>query len=194
MAISLTKKDLEIIKTIEKLKVMSSSQIERLFYYHKSNQCRRCKQLVNHKKIKSFRQGFGKEIIYYYKRKPTQQLKSMLLISELYVQLNELSKELNFELIDFTREYKVTISENFSIRPDAYFIIKKNNIEYDYFVELDNTKDFSSDKYYKAMKEGFYPPPILSISNRKRIIYEGMDVVKIKLDLSDFKYIFTSLI
>lgn len=192
--IVLSKKDIELIETVEILKVMTSSQIQRLFFYHKPNQCRRCKQLVNHKKLKCFKQGLGQENIYYYKRKPVRQLKSMLAVSELYVQLVELGKELNFEVKTFSREYTVQIDETFQIRPDAYFILTKNDKEYDFFVEVDNTKEFSSDKYYRMIKMGKYPPPILSISNRKRIIYDGMDVIKIKLDLSDFKEIFPSCI
>ena len=194
MSIVITKKDIELIETVKKLKVMTSSQIERLFYNHKQNQCRRCKQLVNHKKIKCYRDGFGSEMIYYHKRKPTQQVKSMLLVSEFYVQVHELSKELNFEIIDFQREYTVQVSDDFTIRPDAYLLISKNGMESEFFIEIDNTKDFSSDKYYKAMKLGYFPPPILSVSNRKRVIYDGMDVIKIKLDLSNLKSIFPSLV
>lgn len=192
--IVITKKDIELIDTIKKLKVMTSSQIERLFYSHKESQCRRCKQLVNHKKIKCYREGFGSEMIYYCKRKPTQQIKSMLTISEMYVQLHELSKELDFKILNFQREYTLEISSDFTIRPDAYLLISKNGMESEFFIEVDNTKDFSSDKYYKAMKQGYFSPPIISVSDRKRVIYEGMDVIKVKFDLSNFKSIFPSLV
>jgi hypothetical protein len=185
---------MELIETVKKLKVITSSQIQRLFYSHKESQCRRCKQLVNNKKIKCYREGFGSEMIYYYKRKPTQQIKSMLTISEMYVQIYELSKELGFDILDFQREYSIEIEPNFTIRPDAYLLISKDGIESEFFIEVDNTKDFSSDKYFKAMKLGYFPPPIISVSNRKRIIYEGMDVIKIKFDLSNFKSIFPSLV
>lgn len=186
--VTLSKKDIEMIETIKLLKVMTSSQIQRLFFNHKSNQCRRCRQLVDAKKLKSFREGFGKPTIYYYKRKPTQQLTSMLIISEVYLLLHEMG----YNIKEFQREYVVEVTDKFTIRPDAYFIVVKDEIEFEFFVELDRTKELSSDKYYKAMKLGYYSPPIISISNRRRQIYDGMDVLKVKLDLSNFREIITS--
>lgn len=192
MAITMTKKDIELINTVKNLKVMSSSQIERLFYHHKQNQSRRCKQLVNHKKLKCFRNGFASENIYYYKRKPTQQLKSMLIVSEFYVRLVELSRNCDAIVKQFSREYSVQIDNCFTIRPDAYFIFQKDGIEFEFFLEVDNRKDFSGDKYYKAIKLGYTPPPIISVSNRKRQVYGNMEVLKIKLNLSDFDEVMTS--
>lgn len=187
---TLKPKDQELLDTLDILKVMTSSQIERLFFKYKESQCRRCKQLVNNKKMKCYREGFGKPMIYYRKRKPTQQIKSMLIVSEVYVMLHELG----YNVKDFQREYSVPITDNFTIRPDGHFLIAKDGIEYEFFIEVDNCKKFSSEKYYRAMKEGYYAPPILSISNRPRQIYEGMEVLKIRLDLSNFKEVITSYV
>lgn len=190
--IIITKKDQEIINTVKNLKVMTSTQIERLFFYHKQNQNRRCKQLVNHKKLKCFRNGFGEEMIYYYKKKPTQQLKSMLIVSQFYVNLIELGNKLGYTVKQFTREYPVVVSSGFTIRPDAYFIVVKNSIEYEYFLEIDNTHEFDGMKYYKAKKLGYITPTVISVSNKKRVTYYEMDLLKLKLDLSDFEDIIGS--
>lgn len=192
--IVITKKDEEIINTVKNLKVIKSSQLQRLFFSHQQSQSRRCKQLVNHKKIKCYKEGYGSEMIYYCKRRPTQQVKSMLTVSEFYVNLMEIRLQLNFNVVQFTREYSVEVSKDFTIRPDAYFVLEKDGIEFEYFLEVDRAKEFSADKYFKAMKLGYTPPPIISVSNRKRKIYDGMYVIKMKLDLSDFEKVFPSCI
>lgn len=180
---TMTDKDYEIIDTLKTLKLMTSSQIQRLFFAHRSGQCRRCLQLVANKKIKSYKDPApGTEVKYYYKRKPTQQVKSMLVVSEFYVRV-KLSK---VNLISFQREFSVPITDNFTIRPDARMIVEYDGIEYEFFIEVDNRKTFSSDKYYKAIKLGFYPPPIISISDLPRKVYNNMEVIKMDMQLNSF--------
>jgi len=67
-------------------------------------------------------------------------------------------------------------------------------VEYEFFIEVDNTKELSTAKYYKAYKEyGFLPPPIISISDRRRRdIFKELEVIKLRLNLDDFEKTFLS--
>lgn len=180
---TMTDKDYEILETLKMLKIMTSTQIQQLFFAHRSGQCRRCRQLVDNKKIKCFRENIpGAEVKYYYKRKPTQQVKSMLTVSEFYVRM----KLTGIKIISFQREYSVRVSENFTVRPDARMIVEHEGVEYEFFVEVDNRKTFSSDKYYKGMKLGYIPPPIISISDLPRKIYGSLEVIKMNMSFDKF--------
>ena len=182
--IKMTARDEELIETLKMLKIMTSSQIERLFFSHKSAQCRRCRQLVKHKKIKCHKDNDKpwEEVKYYYKRMPRQQVKSMLTVSEFYVRM----KTLGIEIVDFQREYSIEIEKDFVIRPDARIIVKHKDRDYEFLVEVDNTKCFSADKYYKAIKSGFKCPPIIAISNHPIRVYSGMHVIKMDMSFKKF--------
>ena len=180
--IKLQNRDLEIIETLKNLKVMSSSQIQRLFFNNSQQaQSRRCKKLVNHKYIKTFSPGVWQENIYYVKRKPTQQLKSMLLVSELYVQLISAG----VHVLDFTREYCIPETD---IRCDAHFLFEREGYNYEIIVEVDLTH-CNTWKYEKYLKNNFVFPPLLTISPYKRNYSEQLLHYHIKSDMSNFKNI-----
>ncbi|MGL5348303.1 MAG: hypothetical protein ACRDA3_13215 [Peptostreptococcaceae bacterium] len=181
----MTDRDNEIIETLKTLKIMTSSQIQRLFFTSQPLQCRRCKKLVDNKKIKSYRDDRNPfaETRFYYKRKPTQQERSMLAISEFYVRLKTSP---NLEIIDFQREYSVEVCKGFTIRPDAKVVVKYEDMEYEFFIEVDNTKRLSVDKYYKALKNGYYPPTIISISNHPMKNYNCLDIIRLDMELNNF--------
>lgn len=173
--ISTTKRDLEIIQTLQILKVMSSSQIQRLFFNgNQSHQSRRCHQLVNHKKIKVYRNSVYEENVYYIKRRPRQQEKSMLLLSELYVKL----KTSGINIIDFQREYTLE-----KVRADGFMTIEKNGFKYDFLIEIDLTHCDG----FKYRKVNSMLPPIISVSPYKRKYPQELEVYHISKTFSNFK-------
>ena len=171
--IKTTKRDLEIIALLNKLKVLSSTQLQRLFFNgHSSHQSRRCKQLVNHKKIKVYRKSVYEENIYYLKSKPRQQEKSMLLLSEFYTQL--IVNEIN--VVDIKREYTIE-----KIRADAFITIEKDGFYFDYLIEVDLTH-WNGLKYLKVEQP---LPPIISISPYKRSYPKELEVYYVNKDFSN---------
>ena len=186
--IQITDKDMKIINTVDTLRALTSTQIERLFYSSQQAQSHRCKQLVDHRKLKRFRENNWTPYIYYLGRRPAQ-LKSILAISEFYT----LCMVNNLNVTYIEREKRISFNnDEFIIVPDAVVTIESDGVEYEFFIEVDNTKELSTNKYYRAFKEyGFIPPPIVSISNRRRRnVFSELEVIKLKMDLSDFSNIF----
>lgn len=186
--IQITDKDMKIINTVDTLRALTSTQIERLFYSSQQAQSHRCKQLVDHRKLKRFRENNWTPYIYYLGRRPAQ-LKSILAISEFYT----LCMVNNLNVTYIEREKRISFdNDEFIIVPDAVITIESDGVEYEFFIEVDNTKELSTNKYYRAFKEyGFIPPPIVSISNRRRRnVFSELEVIKLKMDLSDFSNIF----
>jgi hypothetical protein len=179
---------MKIINTVDTLRALTSTQIERLFYSSQQAQSHRCKQLVDHRKLKRFRENNWTPYIYYLGRRPAQ-LKSILAISEFYT----LCMVNNLNVTYIEREKRISFNnDEFIIVPDAVITIESDGVEYEFFIEVDNTKELSTNKYYRAFKEyGFIPPPIVSISNRRRRnVFSELEVIKLKMDLSDFSNIF----
>ena len=186
--IQITDKDMKIINTVDTLRALTSTQIERLFYSSQQAQSHRCKQLVDHRKLKRFRENNWTPYIYYLGRRPAQ-LKSILAISEFYT----LCMVNNLNVTYIEREKRISFNnDEFIIVPDAVVTIESDGVEYEFFIEVDNTKELSTNKYYRAFTEyGFIPPPIVSISNRRRRnVFSELEVIKLKMDLSDFSNIF----
>ena len=186
--IQITDKDMKIINTVDTLRALTSTQIERLFYSSQQAQSHRCKQLVDHRKLKRFRENNWTPYIYYLGRRPAQ-LKSILAISEFYT----LCMVNNLNVTYIEREKRISFdNDEFIIVPDAVITIESDGVEYEFFIEVDNTKELSTNKYYRAFKEyGFIPPPIVSISNRRRRnVFSELEVIKLMMDLSDFSNIF----
>ena len=179
---------MKIINTVDTLRALTSTQIERLFYSSQQAQSHRCKQLVDHRKLKRFRENNWTPYIYCLGRRPAQ-LKSILAISEFYT----LCMVNNLNVTYIEREKRISFNnDEFIIVPDAVITIESDGVEYEFFIEVDNTKELSTNKYYRAFKEyGFIPPPIVSISNRRRRnVFSELEVIKLKMDLSDFSNIF----
>lgn len=180
--IKTTQRDIEIIELLEKLKILSSTQLQRIFFNgHSSHQSRRCKQLVNHKKLKVYRKSVYDENIYYLKSRPRQQEKSMLLLSEFYTQL--VDKEIN--VVDIKREHTIE-----KIRADGIITIEKDGFYFDYLIEVDLTH-WNGLKYL-TVKEPL--PPIISISPFKRKYPKELEVYYVDKDftnIDDFLCILT---
>lgn len=186
--IIMTKRDKDIIQSVDTLRALDSTQIQRLFYSNQQAQSKRCKQLVDHKKLKRFRVDNWSPYIYYLGKKP-KQIQSILAISEFYTLCIE--NGLNVTYIE--RERRYVLEEGvFTLIPDGVIHIERDGTEYEFFIEVDNTKELSTSKYYKAYKDyNFLPPPVISISNRRRRgVFDGLEIIKLRLDLEDFRSVF----
>lgn len=173
--IKTTKRDIEIIALLEKLKVLSSTQLQRLFFNgHSSHQSRRCRQLVNHKKLKVYRNSVYEENVYYLKKRPRQQEKSMLLLSEFYTQLIVN----NINVTNIKREYKIE-----KIRADGIITIERNGFYFEFLIEVDLTH-WNGGKYLTVEQS---LPPIISISPFKRNYPKELEVYFINKDFSNLK-------
>ena len=170
------------------MRALTASQIQRLFYSSQQAQAKRCKQLVDHKKLKRLRINNWTPYIYYLKKKP-KQLTSILAISEFYTLCK--TKGVNITYFEREKRYEFGNGE-FILIPDAVMTIQKDGVTYDFFIEVDNTKELSTSKYYRAYKQYQYiPPPIISISNRRRRgVFDELELIKLKMDLSDFDMVF----
>lgn len=188
--IVMTQRDYDIIKTVDTLRILSATQIERLFYSSQQAQALRCKKLVDHKKLKRIRKDNWSPYLYYLGKKP-KQIQSILATSEFYTRC--ITSGLNVTYIE--REKPFILGDGkFTLIPDAVITIEKDGVEYEFFIEVDNTKELSTAKYYKAYKEyGFLPPPVISISDRRRRdIFKELEVIKLRLNLADFEKVFLS--
>ena len=188
--IVMTQRDYDIIQTVDTLRILSATQIERLFYSSQQAQSSRCKKLVDHKKLKRFRKDNWSPYLYYLGRKP-KQVQSILAISEFYTKC--ITSGLNVLYIEREKPYFLGDGK-FTLIPDAVVIIENKGTEYEFFIEVDNTKELTTAKYYRAFKEfNFLPPPIISISNRRRRdIFKEREVIKLRLSLDDFERVFLS--
>lgn len=173
----LTDRDREILETLDVLRVMTSSQIQRLFFTTQPGCARRLKQLTNHKIIKVHKEQF-QENIYYRKKLLNQQRKSGLLLSEFYV----LCKTNNVNIVEFKREYEIP---NTKIRADGRMIVRINNIDYEFLIEV-NLTHFDGWKYEKLLPNMKFSP-IISISPCKRKYSELLETYHIKQDFKNMK-------
>ena len=188
--IVMTQRDHDIIQTVDTLRILSATQIEQLFYSSQQAQSLRCKKLVDHKKLKRFRKDNWSPYLYYLGKRP-KQVQSILAVSEFYVRC--VMSGLNVTYIEREKPH-ILGDGKFTLIPDAVITIEKDGVEYEFFIEVDNTKELSTAKYYRAFKEyNFLPPPIISISDRRRRdIFKELEVIKLKLTLSDFESTFLS--
>lgn len=181
-----TQRDIEMIYTLDLLKVMTSKQLQRLFFYgNQGHQSRRCKQLVDHKKIKCSSLGNWQQNIYYLKRKPKQQLKSMLLLSEFYVRMIEAG----YEILFFKREYVIPDT---NIRADGFMVAKKDSDIFEFIIEIDLTH-FDGYKYEAEMIKGTIFNPIVSISPYKRRYCKELTVYYINKDFININKFFKKI-
>lgn len=184
--IVITDRDKEIIQFLKDFKVASTNTISDLFFNSSLRPCqRRLKYLYEHGYINSYQENVITEKIHYVKRKPTN-LQHALILSEFMSKL----KINNIEVIKYKVPYKF---EN--IIADAFIAIRINNKNLIYFVEVENTKQFDLEKYeklyYSRSWKDIFPvfPGIIVITDKKVNRNNIFNIIKIGLDLSNFKNI-----
>lgn len=182
--IILTDRDKEIIQFLKDFKVATTTTISQIYFNSSIRPCqRRLKYLSEHGYIKSYQETVITEKIHYAKRKPIN-LKHALVLSEFIAKL----KIQNIEILKYKVPYQIS-----NIIADAFIAIRINNQNYIYFVEVENTKKFNLDKYeklyYSRIWKETFPifPNILVITDKKINRNEKLNIIDIKLDLSNLK-------
>lgn len=182
--IVLTERDEEIIQFLKDFKVATTTTISQIYFNSSIRPCqRRLKYLAEHGYIKSHQENVITEKIHYVKRKPIN-LKHALILSQFIAQL----KINNIEILKYKVPYKIS-----DVIADAFIAMRVNNQNYIYFVEVENTKKFDLNKYEKlyysrSWKEMFPVfPSIIVITDKKINMNEKLNIIDIKLDLSNLK-------
>ncbi|WP_270647487.1 hypothetical protein [Paeniclostridium hominis] len=180
--IVLTDRDKEIIQFLKDFKCATTTTISELYFNSSIRPCqRRLKNLSEHGHIKSHQENVITERIHYVRKKPTN-LKHALILSDFIAKL----KINNIDLLKYKVPYKLD-----NVIADAFIAIRKDNVNYIYFVEVENTKQFNLEKYeklyYSRTWKDTFPifPDIIVISNRKIKKNKIFNIIDIKLDLSD---------
>lgn len=182
--IVITERDKEIIQFLKDFKVATTTTISQIYFNSSIRPCqRRLKFLSEHGYIKSHQENVITEKIHYVKRKPIN-LKHALILSQFIAQL----KINNIEILKYKVPYKIS-----DVIADAFIAMRINNQNYIYFVEVENTKKFDLNKYEKlyynrSWKEMFPVfPSIIVITDKKINMNEKLNIIDIKLDLSNLK-------
>ena len=180
--IILTDRDKEIIQFLKDFKVANTTTISDLYFNSSLRPCqRRLKYLCEHGYIKSYQENVISEKIHYLKRKPTN-LQHALILSKFISKL----KLDGIEIIKYKVPFKI---EN--LIADAFIAIKKDNKNYIYFVEVENTKKFDLEKYeklyYSRKWKEILPifPGIIVISDKPVRANNKFNIINIGLNLND---------
>lgn len=191
----LTNRDIEIIEFIKEFKLLSSSQIQRLFNMTQPKTSKRMNYIVeNIKEVKKYRYNptnnfytdkyrniLKNENVYYYNKKPSAIMHD-LLTNEVYLYLKE-----RFDIVTFEKEYRISMDDEFVVRADVYFVMRHGNKEYEFLIEVENNKSFNNYKYNKLLEQGYIAPPIIVISDRRIYGTKGLDIIKTRLNMSDLE-------
>lgn len=200
MRIKITNRDEQILQFLEDHTLITSSQIQRIFDMSQVVQSRRMNKLV--KSIPNLKQSkfspyynlfsefnnkdlLKNENFYYLNRKPKNVMHEILM-NEFYINLIEKSNMFNFEVLKFDCKY--TIEKNgVRVKPDAYILIRYDNMEYEYLFELENNKSFNCKKYYLLEKNDVFLPTIIIYTDRRINFYlKNTDHIKIRMNMHNF--------
>ncbi|MGL5642392.1 MAG: hypothetical protein ACRDDM_08985 [Paraclostridium sp.] len=180
--IILTERDQQIIKFLKDFKCATTKTISNMFFNSSIRPTqRRLKYLSEHGYIKSFQENVITEKIHYIKKKPTN-LQHALILSKF---ISKLTLQ-DIEILKYKVPYKL---EN--IIADAFIAIRKDNRNYIYFVEVENTKQFNLSKYeqlyYNRSWKDKFPifPGIIVITDKNIKKNEIFNIIDVKLDLSN---------
>lgn len=167
-----SEKDPLICEFIEKFHAARMSHISRMFYKefkHSDNLARRrLLKLTERKHLNRTREHLNAEFVYYMGKK-SRNVYHHLLVTELYVTLNELK---SVEILHINVEKKIK-----DLQPDAYIILKHNGKVLHYFVEVhrsNNPLDKKIEKYNKLSEGDFqeYFPEIKELfPNAKKFAF-----------------------
>ena len=193
----LTNRDIQVMEFIKEFRVASTSDLMELFGFNQPGCNRRMKQLMEEfkdlKKLEynpthnfyndKYKIGLKNQNVYYWKRK-SKSIEHDLLINRFYIELLDRQKE-GIIVKEFKREHRITL-EDFTVIADAYILIEYKGMESEYLLELENQKGFNYKKYYKLEVEDVIVPPVIVCTDRRVYNYcKNLEVIKIKLNLSD---------
>lgn len=196
----LTNRDIMIIEFIKEFRVASTTDIMELFGFNQPNCNKRLKMLMEEfKDLKKmdynpthnfysdkYKPGLKNQNVYYWKRK-SKSIEHDLLINRFYVNLLQQAKDNDFIIKEFKREHRITL-DDFTVIADAYILIEYKGSECEYLLELENNKNFNYKKYYKLEANNIFVPPIIVCTDRRVYNYcKSLEIIKVKLNLSDMK-------
>lgn len=193
----LTNRDIRIMEFIKEFRVASTSDLMELFGFNQPGCNRRMKQLMEEfkdlKKLEfnpthnfyndKYKIGLKNQNVYYWKRK-SKSIEHDLLINRFYIELLDKQKD-GIIVKEFKREHRITL-DDFTVIADAYILMEYKEVESEYLLELENNKSFNYKKYYKLEVEGIIVPPVIVCTDRRIYNYcKNLEIIKIKLNLSD---------
>ncbi|CEQ01706.1 Uncharacterised protein [[Clostridium] sordellii] len=199
MRVRLTDRDKNILSFLDNHSLITSSQIQRIFNMSTTIQHQRLNKLIecipNLKKVRydpmenifvnNRHTDLLKNENYYYLNRKPKNIIHEILINEFYIKLLEQSKIFNFEILEFNCKYLIEV-DDFRVKPDVYILIKYQDVEYEYLLELENNKYFNCDKYYALEQRGYILPTIIICTDRKVKFYlKNTEYIRIKLCMSN---------
>lgn len=188
--VRLTERDKKIIEFLEEVKCADTQTICNIFFNGALRACQiRLKKLVEFRYIKVYRENIISPNIFYINRKPIQ-LKHSLILSRFIGQLYALG----IEVIKYRVPLKVG-----NIIADGFICIRYNGEVKIFLVEVENAKYFKTEKYVELKAAGGYKeklpymPPIIVITDKKVKTDPTLDIITLKIDLSNIENLLVKL-
>lgn len=174
----ITKNEQKVLDALYILKIMTSSQIRRAFFKSQPSQNRSCNKLISKNLIYKYLKSNNREILYHSKKNiPEHRIQHTLILSEFYV----VCLEKNIEILYFETDYKID-----NVIADGYIILKYNNMEYEFLIEVDYGKTFTYKKYYKLKNKDIYFPPIICITDKFIPNNITLEHIRLKTSMENF--------
>jgi len=177
----ITEKDQSILNFIEDFHIVTSGQLQRLFYPHSYRYCMtRLAKLVRDGLIKKTVSTINNCHAYYIGKKPVQ-IHHDLIRTEIYTHLSA-----KFDVLEWHNEYTFE-----HIRPDALCYIRDHEIVFPVIVEIHLNNKFDFDKYTMDFIPIFgCKPRVLIITDREVTIpHTGLVFKVIGLDMKGIENI-----
>jgi hypothetical protein len=179
----LTSRDRRIIRFINDFRLASASQIHTLFFTSLTQ--RRCQQRLNiltrQRHLSRWRGHINDEYLYFVGKKP-KEVEHMLQRVDAYIQLND-----RYQLTEFVPEFSFC-----GIRADAYFEVWQNGYVIPYFLEVQRSPYFNTEKYMRPYLNDSWAdrwsvfPEVIIISDLKLRIDQRLPI-KFKIFQTNFK-------
>lgn len=182
--IMLTKRDKEIIQFLKDVSVADTKTISIIFFNGGLRRCQqRMKLLSEYKYIKCFRENIHSQYVYYVGKK-VKNWKHKIVFSQLLAKL----KSQGIDVIKYKTPMKIH-----DVIADGFIAIRTHGEVKIYLVEVDITKYFDLNKYmylyFSDQWKQYFPlfPSIIAITDNRIDTNDTLDIVKVKLDLSNLK-------
>lgn len=193
----LTTRDLKLINFLEETNLfITAEQAAKWFYKSPSNNHKSALTVAQRRlatchelnKLKRFRDHIDQSFIYYTGDKP-RKIEHKIMMMNFIISMYQ-----RYEILEIHSEFK-DIEKAYNLRPDLYIVFKFGNNVFATFVEVENTKNFTSgekyahlytDKRQGKLKETLPYITTLICVSKNDPINDFINPTWIKDDLSDF--------